>query len=564
MGRRLFLPLLLLAVVALASLPAWAAPRDAAANKKITEAVHKHYLVTDFDKAESVLLKTIAACGGKCSNPVLAKAWMYVGVVRGSGRNDQRGAKKAFQSALSADPSVKLDDALATPKTKKTFAAAKKEAPAAVSTPEVEAGTSDGGGGGEMDCTPKVSAVQTRRPIPVSCTVGDQAKRVELHYKAGKQSWQKVRMKNKGDTFQSTIPCQATGRRGTLSFYVTVRDDEGDIVQRYGEKRAPKEIEIARDPDEDPPAFPDEDPPKRCSSAKVEEGVSCESNEDCDSDLSCVSGSCRELRSCDVDDECEGGERCRDGKCQTKPKQKSGPVKHSWLGLHVGYDFALVGGEGVCNPDNGEFACFYKDTEDRYGFEPNPSFANNIKTGIAPATIRLMASFDQLFGDNITAGGRLGYAFGGGPPAGASKEVKFFPFHLEARVSYWFGEKPFAREGVRPYVGAGGGAAQVDAKVPIKVADCAGGPDGPSQPGQTVANDSNYYRDCRRGGTNRDGFELELDAYKKLGQAFFGLHGGIVYAFSQNSGVQLNLNVMQFLPTSGQVLEPSIGFVQGI
>ncbi|HLV68823.1 MAG TPA: hypothetical protein VKY73_23565, partial [Polyangiaceae bacterium] len=72
--------------------------RDTSANKKIDEAVNMHYLATDFDKAEGVLLGTVKACEDKCSPQTLARAWMYVGIVRGSGRSDIPGAKEAFQS----------------------------------------------------------------------------------------------------------------------------------------------------------------------------------------------------------------------------------------------------------------------------------------------------------------------------------------------------------------------------------------------------------------------------------------------------------------------------------
>ncbi|HVJ16586.1 MAG TPA: hypothetical protein VM686_14190, partial [Polyangiaceae bacterium] len=89
--------------------------RDNAATKKIDEAINNHYLATEFDKAEGVLTGTINACGDKCSPQVIGKAWMYVGNVRGSGKNDLAGAKEAFQKALASDPGVKLDSALATP-----------------------------------------------------------------------------------------------------------------------------------------------------------------------------------------------------------------------------------------------------------------------------------------------------------------------------------------------------------------------------------------------------------------------------------------------------------------
>src|SRR3954469_1698296 len=99
-----FLSLVFLLVTSGAS----AAPRDKAAQKKIEEAIFTNFLNTDFDAAEGLLLGTIRACEDKCSPAVLGKAWMYVGVVRGSGRNDIPGAEKAFSEAIAADPNVAL------------------------------------------------------------------------------------------------------------------------------------------------------------------------------------------------------------------------------------------------------------------------------------------------------------------------------------------------------------------------------------------------------------------------------------------------------------------------
>ena len=96
------------------------------------------------------------------------------------------------------------------------------------------------------------------------------------------------------------------------------------------------------------------------------------------------------------------------------------------------------------------------------------------------------------------------------------------------------------------YIGGGGGLAQVDAKLPVTVWDC---PD----------------KACADAPTKSPaGKEVKLDAYKKLGQSFVGLNGGVVYAVSQNSGFQLNLNLMFMLPTTGQVIEPSLGYVIGL
>ena len=63
-----------------------------------------------------MLLGVVKACGKDCSPAVVAKAYMYVGLVRGCGKQNMAGAKEAFDRAKAADPGVALDAALATPR----------------------------------------------------------------------------------------------------------------------------------------------------------------------------------------------------------------------------------------------------------------------------------------------------------------------------------------------------------------------------------------------------------------------------------------------------------------
>ncbi len=578
MHRRSLTWLVALALFLLA-IAAYAAPRDAAANKKIDEAINTHYLTTDFDKAEAVLTGTVNACGDKCSPGVIARAWMYVGIVRGSGKQDQKGAADAFKQALAADRGVKLDEALATPETKKTFA----DAQAAAGGPGPSAGGSGGGTKpavgedvpGSMECTPGTVDVQTRRPIPMSCTTEEDAVKAELRYKEfGGEKWKTIKMKKKGDFFQAEIPCSATMLAGALRVYVRAHDASGDVIDTFGTKSKPFEFNIVPKTDAEPPAFPDWDPPARCAE-EVEcppdfpgcksggggskgWGASCDSTSECQSGLACVDGSCETAQSCDIDADCPSG-KCKSGVCQAG-EGPSGPFKKNWIGFHVAQDLAIVGGDDVCSQtsqkDNG-FACFYQDTENQYNFDPQPSRANKISTGIAPATTRIMLSYDRVLGRNLTLGARLGYAIGGGPSAG---DKKFLPFHGEVRVGYWFGKEPFAKKGIRPYIAGGVGIAQVDAKLPVTVVDCALDPNGNSQVGTTA------YTTCAtdQGSGAILGKEQKLDAFKKLGQSFINIGGGAMYALSPNSGIQLNLNVMFMLPTSGTVIEPSLGYVFGM
>jgi hypothetical protein len=540
-----------------------AAPRDGATVKKIDRAINEEYVNTKFRAAEATLMSAINDCARQCSPAIVAKAWMYVGVVRGSGKNDQKGARAAFENAFASDPRVTLDDAIATPKTQKTFAAVQSTQPPPPAG-GADPGASSGGGLGTLDCTPKVSELQTRRPVPVSCSGGEGAKKAELRYKAGRGSWKTLKMKKKRGAFQATIPCEGLGRPGSLQYFVRMKDAAGDPVATYGKKTAPIEIAVVAETDEEPPAFPDKKPPKRCSRSAARGVESCSSEDDCEEGASCVDGACAVARTCEIDEDCSGGARCRDGKCEKK-RAPAGPYSKSWVGLHFAYDLAITGGEEVCSQasqrDEG-FACYYPGTEEQYRFHPHPRMGNSISTGLAPATSRLLVSFEQLLGSNTSLGVRGGYAFGGGPPSGKKQEVKFLPFHIEVRASYWFGDSPFSRPGFRPYVGARAGAAQVDAKTAVKVGDCAGTPGGaPSKPGAEFAVDATYYQECRQG--VQKGAALELEAYKKLGKGFAGIHAGMMYAIGRDSGVVVDLALQQMFPTSGQVIEPSLGYAVG-
>lgn len=585
MQRRRLSFTLCLALVLLIGASASAAPRDAAANKKIDEAINVHYLATDFDKAEGVLTGTVNACGDKCSPAVIARAWMYVGIVRGSGKGDAKGATEAFKTAVAADPNVKLDDALATAETKKAFAdVAGSQAGTGGSGGDTGTGGDGGKGGkepkgediaGEMDCQPTVTEVESRRPIPITCTTEEDAVKAELRYKEfGGEKWKTVKMKKRGDFFQAEIPCSGTMLAGTLRLYVRAQDAAGDVIDSYGSKSKPVEIAIVGKTDQDPPAFPDKDPPKRCEDAvecppdfpgcksgagrgNKAWGSSCGASSECQEGLSCLNGTCETAQSCDINADCASG-KCESGVC-TDDGGSGGPWKKNWLGFHIAQDLAIVGGSDVCSQasqNNDGFACFYKDTEQQYLLDPQPGVANKISTGMALATTRFMLSYDRVITKNIAIGLRGGFAIGGGPAAGANKDVKFLPIHGELRGSYWFGREPFSKVGLRPYIHVGGGVAQVDAKLPVTVRDCG------TIAGQPVDPASQIYKNCTR--NQAQGDPLELDAYKKLGQSFVTIGGGALYALSPNSGLQLNLNIMFMLPTTGQVIEPSLGYVFGI
>jgi hypothetical protein len=596
--RRLSLRLLCLLLTL--ALPASAQfTRDNAANKKIDEAINEHYLATDFDKAEGVLTGTVTACGDKCSPQVIARAWMYVGIVRGSGRNDLAGAKEAFQKAIATDPQVKLDTALATPETQKAFDSAggtggaavapEPTAPAEKPAPPPPADAEADGPGG-MHCTPDAMEIQTRRPVPVECKSDEEAASVELRYKPFGGDWKTIKMTKKGDAFRGEIPCAESKSAGDLKVYARAKDAAGEMIDNWGSKNKPINYTMGESVTGAPPAYAGEKAPDRCADSSecppdfpgcggdkkrgdVDLGASCENSTQCKAGLLCEGGVCETAPSCETDNDCTTG-KCSEGKCDVGDEvaSSSGPYKKNWIGLHFGVDIAFIGGSNVCGSGGG-YECYAEGSRDLpYTGPPYP--VSGIATGAALATQRIMLSYDRAFTANFMAGVRVGYAFGGGPPAITDNKgdvdpsndtrISFLPVHAELRLSYWFGHGALGRKGPRPYVFLGGGMAQVDAKVPVTVYDCA-------KPYiQNVPTDPSGIPpepDCAEGQSNvkRDNLQqTKLDTWKKLGQGFVAGGVGLVWAFKEQFGVQANVNAMYMLGASGFVLEPSLGLIYGL
>jgi hypothetical protein len=585
--RRLSLRLLCLLLTL--ALPASAQfTRDNAANKKIDEAINEHYLATDFDKAEGVLTGTVTACGDKCSPGVIARAWMYVGIVRGSGKNDQAGAKEAFQKAIATDPQVKLDTALATPETQKTFdgtggaaGSAAAPEPTTTETPAPAGGAEEEGPGG-MKCTPDAMEIQTRRPIPVECLSDEEAASVELRYKPFGGDWKTVKMTKKGETFRGEVPCADTKSTGDLKVYARAKDAAGETIDNWGSKNKPTNYTMGESVAGDPPAYAGEAAPERCADSAecppdfpgcgggktrgdVDWGGPCENSTQCKSGLLCEGGVCETAPSCETDADCSTG-KCTDGKCDVGDDVTvtGGPYKKNWFGIHYGIDLAVIGGSNVCGADGG-YECYTAGSRnDPYGGPPFPG--TGIATGFAMGTHRVMLNYDRAFTSHITAGLRVGYALFGGPPAitnfndiddpSDDTKISFLPIHAEARVTYWFRQGGLAAKLIRPYAGIGGGMAQVDAKVPVTVYDC---------------HDQGATRQaCGEGKTSRPvdaqgrPVQKKLDAWKKLGQGFVELSGGVVFAVKDQIGIQVNVNGMYMLGSSGLVVQPSLGLIYGL
>jgi hypothetical protein len=521
---------------------------------------------------------------------------MYVGIIRGSGRNDQAGAKEAFQSAIALDPGVKLDSGLATPETQATFAQSSGGGGGAAA-PEAAPAAPDNGGGGAavpgagaegngVTCTPAVTEVETRRPIPVQCRTDEEATSFELRYKPfGAETWKTLRMEHKGDSFRAQIPCSDTQTAGTFKLYVHGKNAQGQDLVNWGTKAAPITLQLVEASTADPPSFDDADPPNRCQAKEecppdfpgcdsggggghLDWGAQCNNSSECKRGLLCMDGTCETAPSCSTDSDCSVG-TCSGGKCSVADGEggSSGPMKKWWVGINIAQDFAFVGGNNVCMGD-ADFSCYLTDSSttpyDTEHFQTTS--VGPISTGAVLATTRLLLSVDRVLTPNITIGARLGYAFRGGPPANRQVQwsedpeardtdydsvtnagASFMPFHFELRAAYWFGRNALARRGLRPYVHVGGGMAQVDAKVIVKTLDRDTCPNSPDDP--TACDDPT---------------STTADAWKKLGRGFAMVGGGVMYPLSGSTGLQLNVNAMYMFSGSGIVLQPSLGMVFGL
>jgi hypothetical protein len=548
--RRLVLTLLsfFLVTCCLGATIASAAPRDKAAQKKIEEAIYTHFLNTDFDAAEGLLLGTIRACEDKCSPAVVGKAWMYVGIIRGSGRNDIGGAQEAFTTAIAADPAVALDTEIATDPVKAAFAKVKGGGGAA----------KPAGPAGAITCTPQPSEIETRRPVPLQCESDKDLAQAKLFYKSFGSEWQSIKMEMHDGAYRATIPCAATQNTGKLNYYVQGLDGSGGVGAQLGSKEQPSQADVVSETTADPPAFPAEEPPARCGVETMGEapppssgecgawGAACGKDGCCEGELACIQGTCNEAQ-CESDSDCKDGGSCNSGRCE---KDKSGPYAKNVIGLHFGADWTTLSSNGACTADasdNDHFTC-RKDGTPVNPANLNSNYSGKVGGGFVLATLRLMASYERIFGP-FSAEARLGFAFNGG--------TDFMPVHAEVRAKYWpLGEEAFSKPGFRPWVHVGGGFAQYDATVTTAVVDCSGvtSSEADKQNCLTTTNSKNA-------GSKSESYKV--DATKRMGNAFVTAGGGVMYAIGKTHGVVANVNLTIPFGWTGFVIAPSIGYAVG-
>src|SRR5690606_19764197 len=122
----------------------------------------------------------------------LAKAWMYIGIVRVHGGADGDASKRAFEQALALDPSVELDRTVADQESLRHFADAGGRVDASELEPQTpdpeqrrtEAELRAEAARAGLECSPRLEKLETRRVLPIWCEARDRFWRVTLHYLA--------------------------------------------------------------------------------------------------------------------------------------------------------------------------------------------------------------------------------------------------------------------------------------------------------------------------------------------------------------------------------------------
>lgn len=188
-------------------------------------------------------------------------------------------------------------------------------------------------------------------------------------------------------------------------------------------------------------------------------------------------------------------------------------MPRNWLTLGVQQELVMhEARSGVCS-SAAQYECFVGNAS--YQGTIAPGTGNTLATGFGLGTRRVLLGYERLLLGRVTVGGRVGFAFGGRPNATIGISPGFKPLHAEVRASYWFGkEPPFQRKGARFFAGLSGGLGEVNGSAAIDVRTATG---------QT-----------RR-----------LDAWRKTGALFVGLHGGVSYALMQKHAFTLELRALK-------------------
>jgi hypothetical protein len=256
---------------------------------------------------------------------------------------------------------------------------------------------------------------------------------------------------------------------------------------------------------------------------------------------------------------------CAEG--EERPGDSAQPFRpRRWLSLHFAADAGFHGGSNVCTSNNPDYDCFASGSETPFpgvlpaGVASSPGElgdgypGTDIGTSATLGTLRVLLGYDQAVGERVSIGGRLGYAFRGGPTTLDGES--FLPVHVEGRLAYW--PRGAWGTGLLPSIHLGAGFAEVDLKKGVSVRDCT------EESGRQAFLDCIAATGSYAPASEPDLPTRQLDAYRKLGNAFIGAGAGLSVPLGGRAALQLNLNALLMLPSVGVVVQPSVGVAYGL
>jgi hypothetical protein len=168
------------------------------------------------------------------------------------------------------------------------------------------------------------------------------------------------------------------------------------------------------------------------------------------------------------------------------------------------------------------------------------SWISNEPLGAGRGPTRVGLCFERLVYYNTSLGVRLAWAvLGAGPTPRAGTE--FVPLSASARATHWFGDDPFARSGLRPFAFITAGYAMVDVKTKVHLRE-----------DPTVL--------AYQGGND---LEQTADLWKRAGDGFVGVGGGLAFAFSARIAAVAEITALEVFPFGALVIAPNAGVMLG-
>jgi hypothetical protein len=361
--------------------------------------------------------------------------------------------------------------------------------------------------------------------VPISADlprdVALRARRVLVHYRLwGDPDWTTLELRRRGARYEGAIPClEISTVTGSLRYYIRVHDVEGRVIATGASRAKPYLVAIKHD---------------KALAPGAPRVAKCPDPADCPRGLpGCPSERVIET-ACKSDRDCEGGMTCSwRGFCERVDRRRS------WFSLSIEQDVGLIPRSGACSvaaQENKGYACYRADGAQYTG---TPVLTNEPLGGGRGPT-RVVLGFERLVHYNVSLGVRVGWAMTGeGPtPRGGTG---FVPFSAAARATHWFGSDPFARSGLRPFAFLAAGYAMVDIETSVDVRE------DPTVPAYQGGND----------------LEQTVDLWKRAGDGFVGVGGGLAFAFNTWIAVVAEVAVLETFPFVALVIAPSAGLTLG-